>query len=149
MEIRAVRPDELDAVAELWHTTRKATHTFIEIEESLTLEGSRSIFVEKIARVCSLWVVSEGADLLGYLAIRGSYLDRMYVLPSAQGKGVGSALLIKAKALSPRGLELHTHQKNERARGFYQKHGFRAVRFGMSPPPENEPDVEYHWRPAG
>jgi hypothetical protein len=26
---------------------------------------------------------------------------------------------------------------------------FRAVRFGVSPPPESEPDVEYHWTPNG
>ena len=149
MEVRPVHPDELDAVAELWHTTRKATHTYMEIRERLTLEASRSVFVEKIAPACSLWVASDGADLLGFLALRDSYLDRMYVRPNAQRKGVGTALLTKAKALSPRGLELHTHQKNERARGFYEKHGFHAVHFGMSPPPENEPDVEYHWRPAG
>ena len=25
--------------------------------------------------------------------------------------------------------------------------GARTEKFGASPPPENEPDVEYHWRP--
>lgn len=41
-----------------------------------------------------------------------------------------------------------THQKNSKARAFYEKWGLTAVRFGMSPPPESEPDVEYQWRPA-
>ena len=72
----------------------------------------------------------------------------MYVRPGAQRGGVGRALLAKARQLSPTGLELHTHQHNDRARRFYETHGFRAVAFGMSPAPENEPDVEYHWRPA-
>jgi hypothetical protein len=45
-------------------------------------------------------------------------------------------------------LELHTHQENYAARRLYEQHGFRAVKFGLSPPPENAPDVEYHWRPA-
>jgi hypothetical protein len=30
----------------------------------------------------------------------------------------------------------------------YEKHGFKAVKFGLSPPPESAPDVEYRWRPA-
>jgi len=56
-------------------------------------------------------------------------------------------LIHHAKKLFPYGLELHTHQKNIAACRFYEKHGFVAVRFGISPPPESEPDVEYHWRP--
>jgi hypothetical protein len=43
-------------------------------------------------------------------------------------------------------LGLFTHQRNEKARRFYEARGFVAVRFGMSPPPENEPDVRYEWR---
>jgi ribosomal protein S18 acetylase RimI-like enzyme len=56
-------------------------------------------------------------------------------------------LLAHACSLSPQGLELHTHQQNTGARRFYERHGFAAVRFGLSPPPESAPDVEYHWRP--
>jgi GNAT superfamily N-acetyltransferase len=81
----------------------------------------------------------------GFLALVGSYLDRLYVHPGAQRGGVGSALLRHAMALSPAGLELHTHQRNHRGRAFYAKHGLRAVRFCVSPPPESEPDIEYHW----
>ncbi len=29
---------------------------------------------------------------------------------------------------------------------FYEKNGFIAEKYGISPPPESEPDVEYHWR---
>ena len=46
---------------------------------------------------------------------------------------------------SPEGLTLSTYQRNERARAFYERRGFRAVRYGVSPPPECEPDVEYAW----
>ena len=59
----------------------------------------------------------------------------------------GTRLIIFAKSLSPNGLELHTHQENRAARSLYEKHGFKAVHFGTSPPPESAPDVEYHWKP--
>jgi GNAT superfamily N-acetyltransferase len=76
-----------------------------------------------------------------------SYIDRLYVLPDVQRSGIGTALIRHAMELCPAGLELHTHQRNMAARSFYETRGFVAVRFGISPPPESEPDIEYHWRP--
>ncbi len=150
MVVRLLQEDELEEVIAVWHETRKETHTSmnIEAEGDVTIDDSRRIFRENIASRCQLWIAERRGKIVGFLAIRGSYIDRMYVRPSTQGSGVGTMLLEKARKLSPAGLELHTHQANHRARGFYEEHGFRVVRFGMSPPPENEPDVEYRWRPA-
>jgi ribosomal protein S18 acetylase RimI-like enzyme len=67
--------------------------------------------------------------------------------PRQWHKGWGTQLVNFAKQLSPSGLELHTHQANAAARAFYERHGFQAVTFDISPPPESAPDVEYHWRP--
>ena len=58
-----------------------------------------------------------------------------------------TALLDRAKTLSPEGITLYTHQRNENARAFYERRGFEAVEYGVSPPPESEPDVKYRWRP--
>ena len=143
-----MRDDEVEAVIELWHVTRKATHApFIAMEQGIDLEDSRRYFRETVLGKTRLFVAEAGGELRGFLALEGSYLDRMYVHPDHQRRGIGSALLARARELSPAGLSLHTHQKNANARAFYEKHGFRAVRFGVSPPPENEPDVEYRWEP--
>ena len=80
--------------------------------------------------------------------MNGSYIDRMYVDPSEWRTGWGTRLVEFAKNLFPDGLELHTHQQNAVARAFYERHGFTAVKFSMSPPPECAPDVEYHWGSA-
>jgi GNAT superfamily N-acetyltransferase len=96
--------------------------------------------------VISGWLNKKGK--CGFLAIQGSYIDRLYVLPDVQRVGIGAALIKRAMELSPTGLELHTHQRNMAARSFYEKHGFVSVHFGVSPAPESEPDVEYHWRPG-
>ena len=85
--------------------------------------------------------------MTAFLALAGSYLDRLYVHPEWQRRGVGKALLQKAFELSPAGLELHTLQSNKAACAFYERFGFRAVEHGVSPAPECEPDVMYHWRP--
>jgi ribosomal protein S18 acetylase RimI-like enzyme len=56
------------------------------------------------------------------------------------------ALLNFAREQSPEHLWLYTLQVNLNARAFYEKNGFVAEKLGLSPPPESEPDVEYHWR---
>ena len=130
----------------LWHETRKDTYQFLETEAAITLEDSARYFQEMILPGADLWVAEEQGQILGYLSLKGSYIDRLYVRPSAQRIGLGLALLSKARELSSDGLELHTHRENTKACRFYEKHGFKAVRFGVSPPPESAPDVEYHWR---
>jgi ribosomal protein S18 acetylase RimI-like enzyme len=86
--------------------------------------------------------------VVAFLAMIGSYIDRMYVDPAQWRKGWGTQLIVFAKTLFPDGLELCTHQENHGARKLYEKHGFKAVRFGVSPPPESAPDVQYHWLAA-
>jgi len=114
---------------------------------TLTLDRAGTIFGEVIRAQCNIWVGTLEQQVVAYLAMKGSYIDRMFVDPSQCRKGWGTRLIIFAKSLSPNGLELHTHQGTRAARRLYEKHGFKAVHFGTSPPPESAPDVEYHWKP--
>jgi len=114
-----------------------------------TVEQDCAHFRDVIAVKNALWVADLGGRPAGFLAIAGDFVDQLFVDPERQRGGVGSALLEQAKRLSPTGLRLFTFQSNANARAFYEKHGFAAVKFGVSPPPESEPDVEYRWRPQG
>ena len=55
-------------------------------------------------------------------------LSKMYVLPDSHGAGVSAALmsaaLSRAKELDAKCVWLGVNQNNERAQGFYKKHGF-------------------------
>jgi ribosomal protein S18 acetylase RimI-like enzyme len=139
---------ESKAVVELWHVTKKVAYPYLSLEQERTLEDDFEFFRQNLLPRCDIWVAELEGLVVGFLAVQASYVDRLYVLPSIQRMGVGSALIKHAMELSPTGLELHTHQRNLAARSFYEKHGFVAVRFGVSPSPEREPDVEYHWRPV-
>ena len=147
MRIRPMLDADVEAVVRVWHASGRAAYPYIEPWQRFTLDEARDVFRGDVAAVCDVWVAETTDGVIGYLALKESYLSRLYVSPHHQGRGIGSALLAHAMACSPTGLELHTHQKNVGARRFYEKRGFVAVRFGISPPPENEPDVEYHWRP--
>jgi ribosomal protein S18 acetylase RimI-like enzyme len=145
--LRPFQKSDFEAVAALWHETKQDAYPYLALEQGRTLEEDAGFLRTRILVRCKVFVVEIRGRLAAFLAIDGSYVDRLYVHPRCQRRGVGSLLLRKALELSPEGVELHTHQKNETACAFYEKHGFRAVRYGISPPPESEPDVEYHWRP--
>lgn len=151
VQVRPVAAGDLPAIISVWHESKRVAYPYIAQERGLTLADNDRIFREIILPRLpdgALWVAEVAGAITGFMAIDGSYIDRLYIHPDHQRQGVGTALMRRAMALSPAGLQLHTHQKNEQARAFYEKHGFRAVKFGISPPPESEPDVEYHWTPA-
>lgn len=147
IQVRPMRDGETDTVIRLWHETSRDAYPYLPLQQTYTIDDAREFFLARIAPACDLFVAEAGGALVGYMAIKGSYVDRMYIHPDAQRRGAGTALIAKARELSPQGLELHTHQQNAQARTFYEKRGFVAVKFGISPAPESAPDVEYHWRP--
>ena len=106
-------------------------------------------FGQVVAKENDIWLAVEDGTTVGFLAIRGETIDQLYVEPGRQRSGVGSALVARAKEISPTRLTLFTHQRNERAREFYERRGFRAMEYGVSPAPESEPDVRYEWIPEG
>lgn len=147
MHIRSMTVPDLYQIVELWQTTKRDAYPYLPLEQSYSFEDNLNFFRDHIFANCQVWLAEEHGQPLGFLAMRGSYIDRL-IHPAAQRQGIGALLLKHAKAQSPNGLELHTHQENRSACAFYEKHGFQAVRFGISPPPESAPDVEYHWRPG-
>ena len=136
----------IDVVA-VWHRSGIAAYTFLPTWQAFALEEARLVFDRIIRPNCAIWVATLDERVVAYLAMKGTYIDRLYVDPPEWRRGWGTRLVNFAKQMCPLGLELYTHQEHPVARAFYERHEFRAVKFGLSPPPESAPDVEYHWRP--
>ncbi|MEO1085108.1 MAG: GNAT family N-acetyltransferase [Acidobacteriota bacterium] len=147
--IRRFEFHDRTATARVWHRSGGDEYDYLPMFQALDEKSALELFETLIVKTCDVWVYETGSEIRGFLAMKNSYIDRLYVDPAHQRSGIGSALLGQAKALSPTGLQLHTHQRNERARRFYEKSGFVAVKFGLSPLPESLPDVEYHWSHQG
>ena len=145
--IRQFQDEDESAVIAVWHSAGQASYTYIPTWQALTLAHATRVFQEVICPNNQLWVGTLDGEVVGYLAVNGSYIDRLYIHPHEWRQGWGTRFINLAKQLSPNGLKLQTHQQNRAARALYEKHGFRAVRYGLSPPPESLPDVEYHWQP--
>jgi ribosomal protein S18 acetylase RimI-like enzyme len=146
--IRRFTSGDEDSVVRVWYRSGQAAYVFLPSWQTMTFEVARQVFREVIRPACTIWVGVRSDRVIAYLALKDSYVDRLYVDPDEQRRGWGSRLLEFAKQRSPDGLGLRTHQENQPARAFYERHGFVPVKFGVSPPPESAPDVEYHWQPV-
>jgi GNAT superfamily N-acetyltransferase len=95
-----------------------------------------------------IWVADD-EGVVGFFGLNGDELSHLYVEPARQRHGIGTRLLDHAKALRPACLELWVFQKNDEARRFYERHGFRLIKLtDGAGNMEKEPDALYEWRPA-
>jgi len=145
--IRLMEPSEIEATARMWQDSQRAAYTWFREDQRHPFGAALEFFRDSICKRCEVWVATEPNRVVGMLALEGDYIDHLFVAPDDWGIGIGSRLLDHAKVLHPQGLELVTLQRNERARRFYEARGFVTAKFGISPPPECEPDVYYRWSP--
>ena len=113
-----------------------------------TPEEDRWFYREHVFKTCRVWGRFDQDALSGLIAFRDGWVEQLYVLPAAQGRGVGTELLDVAKRACER-LELWTFQCNERARRFYEARGFALVeQTDGARNEEKEPDARYVWTRA-
>lgn len=145
IRIQEFDAERMAATLDVWVRARWDAQPWLEERMGYSSAQNASYFEDVVCAENQVWLALDAGAVIGLMAINGSEIDQLYVAPELQRRGIGSALLQKAHELSPEWLGLFTHQRNERARRFYEARGFSAVRFGMSPPPESEPDVRYEW----
>jgi GNAT superfamily N-acetyltransferase len=143
--LRQARPEDATAIAALHLAARRQAMPYLpDLHSDAEVRYWMS---DSLLPNAEVWVSEIAGRAIGYLALVGDSLDHLYVAPLHQGRGVGSLLLAKAKALRPAGLRLFAFQRNHRARAFYEARGFALVRLsdGASNE-EKEPDVLYEWK---
>ncbi|WKZ35349.1 MAG: GNAT family N-acetyltransferase [Anaerolineales bacterium] len=146
--IRPYRDDDFEIVTALWFDAMHAAMPKMMKRMGFELEGAREYFRNAVIPENQLWVYELDHMPVAFLGMQDDFIDRLYVDPKYHRRGIGLALLDHARIYSPDHLWLYTHVANRMARAFFEKNGFVAEKFGSSPAPESEPDVEYHWRNA-
>jgi GNAT superfamily N-acetyltransferase len=144
IQITQAAPDDAAELATIHVASRRDAMPYLP--EVHTDAETAAWFVGRLsATPGAFWIARDAHRIVGYLALHGTRLDDLYVRPGHQGRGVGSALLERAKTLSPRRLELATFQENMRAQAFYEARGFREVRRTDGDNEEGLPDIHYEW----
>jgi ribosomal protein S18 acetylase RimI-like enzyme len=81
--------------------------------------------------------------------MQGDMVEHLYVRPDLLRRGIGGALLQRAKERLPSGFRLWVFQQNVSARRFYERHGLRLVEeTDGRRNEERTPDALYEWRPT-
>ena len=143
--IRAYQPEDFDAVTILWRIAREKSLPEFQMMKGHFFYEDQNYFQNHILKENQVWVVEANDRPVAFMAMNKDFIDQLYIHPDYWRQGIGNVLLQFARQRSPEHLWLFTLQVNLNARAFYEKNGFVAEKFGMSPPPESEPDVEYHW----
>jgi putative acetyltransferase len=146
MEIRRARDEEIEPLTQLFIRARNEMDYLPQVPDEAAVP-----IAARIREHEEVWVAEEDGRLLGFLGIEHStnlaapVLEKLYVEPVEQNRGVGSALLGKAKKLRPDELYLWVFQKNP-ARRLYERHGFELVKLtDGADNMEREPDALYRW----
>jgi GNAT superfamily N-acetyltransferase len=144
--IRLYQPTDFDALNILWRVSREVSLPDFQLRKGHFFHEDIAYFRRHVLPENQVWVaVDESNYPMAFMAIQADFIDQLYVHPDHWRKGLGAQLLAQARTLSPNRVWLYTLQVNLNARAFYEKNGFKTIEFGISPPPESEPDVKYEW----
>lgn len=102
-------------------------------------------FREVVMPTHDVWVAGTGSTIVGVMVRSDGWIDHLYVAPDSTDRGIGSALVLRAKTESHGSLDLWTFASNMAAQRFYERHGFLEVGRTDGDNEEGEPDIRYRW----
>jgi ribosomal protein S18 acetylase RimI-like enzyme len=146
MRIRAACEEDAGPIADVFCSARAGMTYLPRLH---TAAETRTWVAEVVLGTYEVLVADDGGRVVGFEALGDGVLEHLYLHPAAQGQGLGTRLLVEAKERRPAGLRLWVFQRNEGARRFYERHGFRCLRLTAGEDnDEREPDALYEWRPG-
>lgn len=142
--IRRAEFKDADVISSIHWRSRKEAMPWLAVVH--TALETRGYIARVLLKKEDVFVAIRGGEIAGYAAWRDEWLNHLYIHPSHQHKGVGTALLKSAKRAMPGGFRFWCFKKNAVARAFYEKHGCVMIReTDGTTNEEREPDVEYGW----
>lgn len=120
---------DLPAIARVYYAARIATMTW--------LDPSRfnvSDFASHAAGEDVLVARSPNGEVVGFISVWSpdDFIHMLYVDPTSQGRGAGTALLHALPGWPHRRYRLKCLVHNVRAKAFYERHGFAVTGWGES-----------------
>jgi GNAT superfamily N-acetyltransferase len=129
--LRAAAAADADPIADVLLAARRTFLAYAPLAHSEP--DVRGWVRDRLVAGGGVTVAVDGGAVVGFIAVadRGDarWIDQMYVDPARVGGGIGTRLLAHALATLAPPIRLWTFQANAGARRFYERHGFRALRF--------------------
>jgi GNAT superfamily N-acetyltransferase len=144
IDIRPLRDEDHDVAAHIWDAGRRSTGLTIAL--AVTEAQLRERIPRELGFGWEAYLAWRGEAAVGFLAlkIKLKCLDQLFLLPEAQGQGLGRELFEFACARMPEGFWLRGAADDTRACGFYEHLGCRAGERARHPTQGYE-TVVYRW----
>src|SRR5262245_37623023 len=131
INLRAATASDAGDVANLYLRSRKELVAFAPLAHSD--EDVRDWIGRRLIPAGQTTVaVVEGA-VVGFMSVSAatdcSWITHLYLHPGWIRRGIGTRLLDHALSGLPPPIRLYTFQENQRARAFYERREFKAVKF--------------------
>ena len=133
--IREFIQTDIDNVMKIWLTENIKAHDFIPKE----YWEKNFEYVKKVLPNAEIYVYLEDEKIVGFIGLNDNYIEGIFIDSKYQYKGIGTALLNKAKKLKDK-LTLSAYKKNRKAIQFYLKNGFENVEENID---EVNKEIEY------
>ena len=143
ISIRKATLDDILTIQQIAHTTWYPTFEDIlsqeQIQYMLEMMYSRESLTEQIEiKKHNFYLAEENNIALGFISVEFHYqkqstakIHKIYILPSAQGKGIGKLLMQKAESLAKESnqntISLNVNRFNK-ALNFYENLGYKIVK---------------------
>jgi len=142
ISLRLATEADADEIAALFAASRRLL-TFLP--DLHTVEEDQAHTRDRILVDYRVTVAERDGRIVGFMAELEGWIEHLYMDPAQLRTGIGSALIADAKSRN-QSLELWCFADNMRARAFYEKHGFVAVKFTDGAANEAKaPDILYRW----
>lgn len=127
--LRRYEERDLDGVLSVWEKASRVAHNFLTSE---FLEQERYRIAHVYRPKADTWVAESEGKIVGFMALLGNEVGGLFVEPASQGKGIGRALLDRAREIHGN-LEVEVFAANAAGRRFYADYGFDLLRTGKDP----------------
>jgi ribosomal protein S18 acetylase RimI-like enzyme len=137
--IRTASARDLPAVQKLlgicWHATYDGIYGVERVSAIIADWHSMSSLKARLAKPYSEFIVADGPAGIAAMAYASqsdpgfAMLHQLYILPQAQGQGLGGEMLAEIEAAFPdaKAFRLEVEAANEKAVRFYERHRFETV----------------------
>ena len=121
--IRKYREADIEQILDIWLSASIKAHSFAGSEYwQSKISEMRDVYIPASETV----VYEADGQIAGFYCLYGDTLAAVFVSPSLQGKGIGSALIEDAKSRRSC-LQLSVYSQNAPSINFYKQHGFISL----------------------
>ncbi|WP_339753818.1 GNAT family N-acetyltransferase [Algoriphagus aquimarinus] len=123
-QIDTIHQTEYPEVVELWETSVRATHEFLQEEDIIYF---KPLILNEYLKAVELSCVRDSkTQIIGFSGVAEGNLEMLFVHPAHAGKGIGKTLLNHA-LVNQNVTKVEVNEQNAKALEFYLKNGFEVI----------------------